>query len=65
MRRDQMSSSQLLHSTNSLPSPNLLGELKALRQRKSDLEQHMNTLQDNRKQLMDVSDYDGIPMGVT
>jgi len=59
MRRDQMSSSQLLlHSTNSLPSPNLLSELKALRQRKNDLEQHMNTLQDNRKQLMDVSDYD-------
>ncbi|OQV20688.1 Dystrobrevin alpha [Hypsibius exemplaris] len=54
MRRDQMSSSQLLlHSTNSLPSPNLLSELKALRQRKSDLESHMNTLQDNRKQLMD------------
>lgn len=55
MRRDQMTNSQLLHSASTVPSSNLLGELKALRMRKQELEQHMNTLQDSRKQLMDVS----------
>ncbi|XP_055327399.1 dystrobrevin beta-like [Paramacrobiotus metropolitanus] len=53
MRRDQITNSQLLHSTTSLSSANLLSELKALRIRKYELEQHMNTLQDSRKQLMD------------
>lgn len=55
MRKEQMSSSQYLHAANALSGSNLISELKALRQRKHDLERHMNNLQDSRKQLMDVS----------
>ena len=57
MRREQMSNSQILHSSNrSIPSSvNLINELKALRLRKDELESHMVMLRDNRKHLMDVS----------
>ncbi|GAV04554.1 hypothetical protein RvY_14821 [Ramazzottius varieornatus] len=55
MRREQMTNSQILHSSSRpmSSSVNLLNELKALRLRKDELESHMIHLRDNRKHLMD------------
>lgn len=49
LRHQQEMEDQALHSQQ---NPTLLAELKVLRQRKEELEQHLSTLQESRRELM-------------
>lgn len=49
LRKQQEMEDQTLQSQQ---NPTLLAELKVLRQRKEELEQHLSTLQESRRELM-------------